>query len=82
MEKERKTVGKITEEECPRLSQVACPAALPSPLTYLSRQVEEVKQEAPPPCTPSPLGQFGTQVEDLRDGLCMQVMNRKTDIWQ
>jgi hypothetical protein len=55
MEKERKTVGKITEEECPRLSQVACPAALPSPLTYLSRQVEEVKQEAPP-LHPFPIG--------------------------
>jgi hypothetical protein len=36
----------------------------------------------PPPDTPSPLGQFGTQVEDLRDGLCMEVMSRKTDIGQ
>ncbi len=52
---------------------------LPSP-TYQGRWKRLSRK--PPPCTPSPLGQFGTQVEDLRDGLCMQVMNRKTDIWQ
>ncbi len=61
IEKEGKTVEKITVEECSGLKRRASgmPVALPPHLTYLSRQVEEVKRRVPlPPLHPFPIGQF------------------------